>query len=106
MKNYVSVIVWAIATVLLATAFTFGYYSDLAKTRSIEFRCYLNIDAKDGWYRGNSRPTFTGGELQDLKAGSTIDGFIVSRIDRSSNDFYFDEEDNPTINASKMSCFK
>lgn len=100
------VIIWAIATFLLATAFTFGYYKDLAEMRSIEYRCYMHIDVKDGWYRGNTRPTYTGGELENIKSGSIIDGFIVSRVNRSDNSFYFDESDNPTIEASKMSCFK
>lgn len=106
MKDHVGVIIWALFTFFIATAFTVGYYNDLAVARSTEYRCYMHIEMKDGWYTGNSTPTYTGGELEKIKSGSVIDGFVVSRIKRDDNAFYFDESDNPTIEASKMSCFK
>lgn len=107
MKDYVAVIIWAIATVLLATTLTIGYSKSHKADMLVEYHCYLNIDLKDGYYTGTSRLSFTRGELEDLTPGNTVKGFVVSRryMGNSSADFYIDEADNPTLDASKMSCF-
>jgi len=107
MKEYVGVLVWALATILLAIALTYGYNKSREVEMTKEYRCYLNIEKKEGWYEGMTRLTKTRGELEMLTPGADLEGYTVSRqeLNNTSADIYLDEVDNPTLEPSKMTCF-
>lgn len=107
MKDYAGILIWALATILLGIAFTYGYNKNRTIEMAVEYRCYLSIDPKEGWYEGMTRRTYTRGELEMLIPGADLEGFTVSRqeFNSTSADIYLDTVDNPTLDPSKMSCF-
>lgn len=109
MKNNFGVITWAIASVLIICAMTFGYQKQAAKEAKIPYRCYLHINLDNDFYKGEREFVLLKSEIDALKVGSTVRGFVVgdkSKPNSGMYEFNFNYNDNPTIEDGRMRCFE
>ena len=107
MLKHIGVIIWAVSTILLATAFTIGYNKSHEEAMAVEYRCYLSIHPKEGWYEGESTPKYTRSELEEFKTLKKVGEFNISNAEMNSRsvEFKFNTTDNPDLLTSRMTCY-
>lgn len=107
MLKHIGVIIWAVSTILLATAFTIGYNKSHKEALAVEYRCYLNIHPKEGWFDGESTPKYTRSELEKFKSQMKVGEYNISnaKMNSSTVEFKFNTNENPDLRDSSMNCF-
>lgn len=108
MTKFIDVILWIIFTFIIAITMYIEYNDNRIKELAVEYRCYAHMNLKDGWYDGDTTPTYTRGTLLNLSTGDTFNNFIVSKIESTSSSVsvHFDPTDNPALNKSVINCYK